>query len=63
MGGSTAGKVAVVMAVSWGHESGEEWASGGSLCWRRLGVVSAQIAWWKLGSGLARLASILRYQV
>jgi hypothetical protein len=33
---------------------------GGSWCWRRLGVVSAQIVWWKLGSGLA---SILRFQV
>jgi hypothetical protein len=27
-GVSTVGDVAVVMAVSWGHEGGEEWASG-----------------------------------
>jgi ABC-type cobalamin transport system permease subunit len=38
VGGSTAGDVAMVMAISWGHEDVEEWALGalgvgGALVW------------------------------
>jgi hypothetical protein len=49
-GGSTTGDVAVVMAISWGHEDVEEWASrapgvGGASVWsvpRSRGRSSAQ---------------------
>jgi hypothetical protein len=40
--GSTTSDV-VVMAISWGHEGGKELSVRGSWCWRRLGVVNAQI--------------------
>jgi hypothetical protein len=54
-GGSTAGDVAVVMAVSWGHEGGEEWVLGvpgvgGASAWSVPRSRGRSLAWgWLVG--------------
>jgi hypothetical protein len=63
MDDSAAGDVAVVMAVSWGREGGEEWASGapgvgGASAWsvpRSRGRSSDRECLVVEGSGMARV--------